>query len=47
MFKTLFHDLLESLKGEELELYNDSKIKQLLRGVQHDDTERQYLIRQG
>ncbi len=31
MFKTLFHDLLESFKGEELELYNDSKIKQLLR----------------
>ncbi|SHO54496.1 Phage replication protein CRI [Vibrio quintilis] len=31
MFKTLFHDLLESLQGEELELYNEHKIKCLLR----------------
>jgi II/X family phage/plasmid replication protein len=31
MFKTLFKDLLESFEGEELELYNEHKIKQLLR----------------
>lgn len=31
MFKTLFHDLLTSFEGQELELYNDSKIKGILR----------------
>lgn len=31
MFKTLFRDLLESFQGEDLELYNDIKVKQLLR----------------
>ncbi len=31
MFKTLFRDLLDSFEGEELELYNEQKIKQLLR----------------
>lgn len=31
MFKELFKDLLESVNGEELEIYNDVKIKQLLR----------------
>ena len=30
MFKTLFRDLLESFDGQELELYNDMKIKGLL-----------------
>lgn len=31
MFKELFKDLLDSLEGQELEIYNDIKIKQLLR----------------
>ncbi|NVD06647.1 replication protein [Vibrio sp. JPW-9-11-11] len=33
MFKELFKDLLEAVKGEELEIYNDSKIKALLRDM--------------
>lgn len=33
MFKTLFRDLLESFEGQELELYNDMKIKGLLRDM--------------
>lgn len=31
MFKQLFKDLLDAVEGEELEIYNDDKIKQLLR----------------
>lgn len=33
MFKELFKDLLEAVKGEDLEIYNDSKIKVLLRDM--------------
>jgi II/X family phage/plasmid replication protein len=33
MFKALFRDLLESFDGQELELYNDTKIKTLLRDM--------------
>lgn len=38
MFKTLFSDLLEAFDGQELELYNDNKIKQLLRDTYHSVT---------
>ncbi len=31
MFKALFKDLLDAINGEQLEIHNDSKIKQLLR----------------
>jgi II/X family phage/plasmid replication protein len=33
MFKALFRDLLESFEGQELELYNDTKIRTLLRDM--------------
>lgn len=33
MFKELFKDLLDAVNGEELEIYNDSKIKRLLRDM--------------
>ncbi|BDU37158.1 replication protein [Vibrio nigripulchritudo] len=38
MFKTLFHDLLESFQGDELELYNDNKVKGLLRSTYNSIT---------
>ncbi|MEZ8902532.1 MULTISPECIES: phage/plasmid replication protein, II/X family [unclassified Vibrio] len=31
LFKALFKDLLDAVEGEELEIYNDQKVKQLLR----------------
>ncbi|CAK2031576.1 Replication-associated protein G2P [Vibrio crassostreae] len=31
LFKALFKDLLDAIEGEELEIYNDQKVKQLLR----------------
>lgn len=33
MFKALFKDLLDAVNGEELEIYNDNKIKTLLRNM--------------
>lgn len=38
MFKALFKDLLNAVEGEELEIYNDHKIKQLLRMAYHSVT---------